>query len=86
MLLAEGGLPCSWRLGRSRVRHRRDPGRAARATLPALFVLPARGQARPEPAVPRIGAPLAWTACSRPRSPARRLPWWSCVSEPGQRP
>jgi hypothetical protein len=38
MLLAEGGLPCSWRLGRSRVRHRRDPGRAARATLPALFV------------------------------------------------
>jgi hypothetical protein len=32
-LRAEGGLPCSRRLGRSRVRHRRDPGRAARATL-----------------------------------------------------
>jgi hypothetical protein len=54
-LRAKGGLPCSRRLGRSRVRHRRDPGRAARATL-------------------------AWTACSSPRSPARRLPWWSCVS------
>jgi hypothetical protein len=86
MLLAEGGLPCSWRLGRSRVRHRRDPGRAARATLPALFVFTGAWPGAARTRCPRIDAPLAWTACSRPRSPARRLPWWSCVSEPGQRP
>ena len=52
MLLAEGGLPCSWRLGRSRVRHRRDPGRAARATLAVLHTLVTRGQAWPVPCVP----------------------------------
>jgi hypothetical protein len=44
---AEGGLPWSRRLGRSRVRHRRGPDRAARATLAVLGPLLARGQARP---------------------------------------
>jgi hypothetical protein len=40
---AEGGLPCSRRLGRSRVRHRRDLGRAARATLYAGSCVARRG-------------------------------------------
>ena len=42
-LRAEAGLPCSRRLGRSRVRHRRDLGRAARATLYAGSYLARRG-------------------------------------------
>jgi hypothetical protein len=42
-LRAEGGLPCSLRLGRSRVRHRRDLGRAARATLYAGGCVARRG-------------------------------------------
>jgi hypothetical protein len=42
-LRAEGGLPCSRRLGRSRVRHRRDLGRAARATPYAGSCVARRG-------------------------------------------
>jgi hypothetical protein len=61
-LRAEGGLPCSRRLGRSRVRHRRDPGRAARATLYAGSYLARRG---PNPLSPERCVPPPRTSSSR---------------------